>query len=388
MADLFILLPEAMDGAPLYGWRQYGRWATGEAPPAGLTDPAAVAFVPGTSVTRHEVHIAARKPSEARQAALFAIEDDVAEPVDRLHIALGTPGENDQRAVLVTSAADMAAWTAWLAANGYPSADLVAAHSLMPENADLYEAPGEYLVRKEGRVFAVDEQTPEDLLQLLAPQPPGAVYGAQLARKLGTVPAGEGARDRAAYLQMLAEGYEAATPGSLLSLRQGIYAIRSPFSLGWARRWGLVGALAASVLVLWLASVALETSAYRSQTDALRTETARIVNSAVPAANGNVQEALAILRQTQRTGAASVRATMASAALYEALGESDNAEIRSMRYDAASGQLTALVVIANYAEADAIAGRLEEAGLNVRLGQARQTGERVLGEFVIEGAAT
>ena len=48
-----------------------------------------------------------------------------------------------------------------------------------------------------------------------------------------------------------------------------------------------------------------------------------------------------------------------------------------------AGELTALVLISNFAEADAIGDRLEESGLGVTLGQARQSGDRVLGEFVI-----
>ena len=38
-------------------------------------------------------------------------------------------------------------------------------------------------------------------------------------------------------------------------------------------------------------------------------------------------------------------------------------------------------------DADAIGARLEEKGLSVRLGEARQNGQRVMGEFAIEAAS-
>tara|TARA_Y100001947_G_scaffold147598_1_gene143982 strand:+ start:61 stop:648 length:588 start_codon:yes stop_codon:yes gene_type:complete len=193
---------------------------------------------------------------------------------------------------------------------------------------------------------------------------------------------------REAYLKTLAQVYETAEPGSIISLRQGVYARRRRLGLESANRWRFAGLLAAAAAILWLASVGLETAAYRSQADALRTQTVDLISTAVPSSNGNVDAALTQLRQTQRIGKASVRPTIASAALYQALSAAEGAEIRTLRYDAAIGQLTALVLISNYAEADAIAAQLETAGLGVTLGQARQTGDQVLAELTIEGTAS
>ncbi|WP_018147382.1 type II secretion system protein GspL [Henriciella marina] len=388
MASLFVLLPAHAADTPLFGWREAGAWRFGDTMPVDRAGDTAVALVPGTAVTRHQVQFTAKKPSEARQAALFAVEDDVAEPVDQLHIALGRPDEEGTRDVLVVAAVDMAEWMAWLAANGLAAADLVATHSLMPDGVSAYQAPGEILLRKNGLAFALDDETPDDVLRLIAADPVGPVHGAALARRLRTTLTGEGALNPEAYIEMLANEYEQAEQGSVISLRQGIYTRRRQMGFDGARRWRFVAALAAGLVLLWLASVGLETSAYRNQADALRTETTALINATVPTANGDVDTAIASLRELQRVGASSVRPTIASAALYEALEEASNAEIRSLRYDAAGGQLTALVLIDDYAEADAIAGRLEINGFGVSLGQARQTGAQVLAEFVIEGAAS
>ena len=387
MANLSILMPVSEADAPLFGWHTNGIWRFAETVPEDADDFFPVAIIPGTAVTRHAVQIAATRPAEVRQAALYAVEDDVAEPVDRLHIAVGRAGEDGNRAVLVTAASDMAGWMAWLSANQLGACDVVSAHSLMREDADAFEAPEEILLRRDGRAFAVDASLPDDVLRLLAPTQ-GRVYGAALARRLGTTPAGEGAVTGEAYLKILADVYETAEPGSIISLRQGVYARRRRMGLESANRWRFAGLLAAAAAILWLASVGLETAAYRSQADALRTQTVDLISTAVPSSNGDVDAALMQLRQSQRIGTASVRPTIASAALYQALSVAEGAEIRTLRYDAATGQLTALVLISNYAEADAIAAQLETAGLGVTLGQARQTGDQVLAELTIEGGAS
>ncbi|RIJ20565.1 hypothetical protein D1224_15765 [Henriciella barbarensis] len=387
MANLYILIPASEAGTPIFGWHTNGIWRFAETMPEGTDDFFPVAIVPGTAATRHAVQIAATRPAEVRQAALFAVEDDVAEPVDRLHIALGRPDAEGAREVLVTSAADMARWMAWLSAHQLGNCDLVCTHSLMPDDADAFEGPAEILLRREGRGFAVDAAIPDDVLRLIHPAP-DSVYGASLARRLGIPPAGEGALSGEDYIKTLAGVYENAEPGSIISLRQGVYARRRNMGLDGAGRWRFAGLLAAAAAILWLASVGLETAAYQNQADSLRTQTVDLISTAVPSANGNVDAALTQLRQTQRIGTSAVRPTIASAALYQALAAADGAEIRTLRYDASAGQLTALVLIGNYAEADAIAAQLEAAGLGVTLGQARQTGDQVLAELTIEGAGS
>lgn len=383
MADLFLLLPTHEGETALYAWRDRGAWLFADELPAGYSGSAPVAFLAGTAITRHRVAITARRFSEARQAAMYAVEDDVAEPVDQLHVALGPDREGEGREVLVASAADMGEWVAWLTARGLGTADIVTTHSFLPEDADALEAPGEYILRAGGVQLSLDASLPDEIVKAIAPQEPGIVRGRKLAGILGVTPTGPGFNNRQAWLEWLAEAYEQTAAGEIISLRQGVYAIRRQLNLEGVRRWQIIGAIAAACAMLWLATVGLETSAYRQQAETLRAETQRIVDIAVPSANGNVEAALTSLRARQQAGTVGLRPTVASAALYEALGEDSGAEIRSVRYDAATGELTALVLIDNYAEADLIANRLEQAGLAVTLGQARQSGNRVLGEFNI-----
>ena len=277
----------------------------------------------------------------------------------------------------------MAGWIASLSAWGLQNADIVTTHSLLAPGVDAFEGADEFLFRANGRAFALDRDAPRDLVQALSPAPATDVHGETLAELLGVPPSSSGAPTREAWLITLAEAYEAAEAGQVISLRQGAYAIRRQMNFNAAGRWRAIGALAAAACVLWLADVWMETAAYKSQTTDLRNETLKIVNGAVPSANGNVAAALNTLRQQQQVAGVMLRPTIASAALYEALEPTSNAEIRSVRFDASTGNLIALVLFENFADADAIGARLEANGLAVQLGEARQSGGRVLGEFTI-----
>lgn len=371
MAELFILLPENNGHDALFAWRAAGDWTVDTVPPRGQGQgERAVAFVPGTRVTVHRADISVKKPAEARRVALFALEDDLAQPVEALHGALGPPGDGADREVQVTSVADMQAWIAALQASGLPDADLVAPQACLPGAPGMAVGPDEILVRTADSVFALDRGTPDDLIRSLAPD---------------TVPFSDPAEDRESWLLQLAAWHEAA--GSVTSLRQGDYSVRRPLQLDGLAAWRPVAGIAAAAAVLWLGSVWLETRALEKQAGQLEAQTRDLVMAAAPDADGRLAVALQTLRQGRAGGSASLRPTMATAALYEAIEPVEGAEIRSLRYDAAAGRLNAMVVFGSYADADAIGARLEEKGLSVRLGEARQNGRRVMGELAIEAAS-
>lgn len=390
MADLYILLPSRSDETPLYAWRSAGDWETANVAPGDRfgRGETAVAFVPGTAVTLHHADIVARKPAEARQVALFSLEDELAEPVDRIHAALG-PAEagTSSREILITSRADMMAWTSLLAEAGYPDADIVAPQSCLPGRRMAVVAPEEILFRTDDTAFALDTGTPGDIVQSLAPDHLEEVYGEGLAHALGMNPTGPALTSRKDWLIYLSGLHREAASASL-SLRQGEFAVRHTMTFEGLVRWRVAGVLAAACALLWLGSVWMETSALQNQTTDLRQQTNQLVAAVAPEANGQLPAALESLRRSTRAGASALRPTYATAALYEAISPVDNAEIRSLRYDAGNGRLTATVVFDSYAEADAIGRRLEESGLAVSLGEARQSGNRVMGELVIEGAAS
>ncbi|WP_300381603.1 type II secretion system protein GspL [Henriciella sp.] len=390
MADLYILLPARPGETPVYAWRSAGDWETANVAPGERFGRGenAVAFVPGTAVTLHHADIVARKPAEARQVALFALEDELAEPVDQVHAAPGPAvAETARREILIASRTDMRTWTAWLAEAGYPDADIVAPQSCLPDRRMAVAAPDEILFRVDETVFALDIDTPGDIVQSLAPDHLEDVYGEGLAQALGIEATGPALTSRKDWLIYLS-GLHHEASGAGLSLRQGDFGVRHTMTFEGLARWRVAGALAAACALLWLGSVWMETSALRNQANDLRQQTGQLVAAVTPEANGQLPAALESLRRSTRAGASALRPTYATAALYEAISPVDNAEIRSLRYDAGNGRLTATVVFDSYSQADMIGQRLEESGLAVSLGEARQSGNRVMGELVIEGATS
>ena len=388
MAQLFILLPVLEDDALLYAWRSAGSWQCAETYPEsrfkGGED--AVAIAPGTAVTVHTANVAARRPADARRIAQFAVEDEVAEPVEDLHVALGAAGEGGTRTIHVVAAADMRRWSALLAGAGLADADIVAAHEGIPQGAAIIEGPQEILFRTPATSFALDAEAPADLISSLAPEAPEAVYGDRAGELAGRRSDGPAPASREAWLVLLA-GWLSQREDAPVSLRQGDHGIRRPLQLDGLSRWRRVAALAAAVTVTWMGSVWLETAALTKEAAELRARTSGLVTAAVPDANGNLQAALAQLREDQRVASSAVRPTEMSAALYEAVVPAGNAEIRSLRFDGGAGRLIATVVFDNYSDADEIGRRLEQSGLAVSLGGARQSGNRVLGEFTLEAAS-
>ena len=387
MADLYILIPETEAADPLFAWRVAGEWQVDTACPRGHgRGDGAVAFVPATAITCHQADITARKPAEARRVALFSLEDDLAEPVEQLHAAIAPPRESARRAVHIAAVRDMDRWTGWLDRQGLPDAALVAPQGCLPAGT-AFEGPEHILFRTSDALFAIDADAPDDLVKSLAPDGLEAVHGERLARIVGVAEAGPGAPDRPTYLAQLAAWAQATDAADLVFLRQGDFAVRRQLQLDGLSRWRPLAAVAGAALVLWLGTVWMETRALNKQTQALRAQTNELASAIAPDASQGLSQTMEELRQNQRLASSSLRPTQASAALYEAIAPVGDAEIRSLRYDAGAGRLTAMVVFGSYGDADAIGQRLEEKGLSVRLGEARQTGSRVMGEFSIEAAS-
>ena len=76
-------------------------------PEAPVTTPASrdVAVVPGASVTMRKLTLPAGNPAQRRAAALWALRDDLASPVERLHAAVSAPDAEGRVWVAVVDAA-------------------------------------------------------------------------------------------------------------------------------------------------------------------------------------------------------------------------------------------------------------------------------------------
>ena len=190
-----------------------------------------VVFVPGTEVTAHRVRAAARRPVELTRLATFAIEDDLAVPVESVHVAVSADQDDAGfRIVYAVSHTVMQHWLAQLEAAGLGSARIVPDLSLLPptEQVDF----GRYqLLTVEGRPVAFDNDWPSDVMSAL-------LKGTEA----------NAAPRRAESLTELALWAEVAP--RLTDLRQGTYARASETGIS-LKQFRLPAALAATLFVAW-----------------------------------------------------------------------------------------------------------------------------------------
>ena len=327
-------------------------------------------FVSGHDASLFSVPIPVRSDAEARRAAPFAVEDDIAEAVEDVHVALGPAPDDLQtpRQVCIVSKSRMTAWTEWLA-----SQPKLAAAQLMAEQSLL--APGEvltgktrYLANLDGKAICVDRTLPADLLN--------AIFE---GHDVNVPPEGD-------LLLELTGAAERA--GDMIDLRQGDFRYRKRADLTGLRQWRLAGGLAAALTIVWCVSSFLEIRSLQAEREALEAQTRAIYLSAFSEEprNGNYLRAAAEAAR-EAGGASAIGFQEASAALYTALGSVPTAELRSLRYDQNQDGLVARIAYGAYGDDADLKSALIDAGVNAELGDARLESGFVVGDVAIEGAA-
>ena len=195
-------------------------------------------FLNGLDVLGLSAVVPARSEKEARRAAPFAIEDDLAETVEESHVALADPDKANPEAprnINVISVQTLNEIVTALAEQDLHEAEVVAAHSLLPQQDILYQAPGLILGRLNGRSFAIDPSIGQDvLIGMTEAQAEVAVFGRQIAVALGRRVEGAGAKSLEALLIQLADWSEAGREP--IRLRQGAFEARRPVDLDGAVR--------------------------------------------------------------------------------------------------------------------------------------------------------
>lgn len=387
MADVFALLRE--DGSLLYARRKGDGWHVSDRPgDTGARGRKLCVFVLGTDVLGLQASIPARNEAEARRAAPFAVEDDVAEPIENSHVALGPKPEEGQimRPVYVASNDQMQTWLNLLSAADLQDASLVAAHSVLPSGNILLEAGDLVLGRLGTRTFALERSVGDDVfLGLIDGHTDIAVHGDSLAKALRLDAAGQGAIDEQALLTTLAQW---ASQTTLLDLRQGAFQARRRVDMQGIKNWRLVGALAAALVVGWFTTMLVQNRAMTARTATLDKRITEFVEAGWPEANGDTQRALAQINTRRGSVGTSFPSVLtASSILFAGLETVQGSELRSLRYDRRRQQLSAVVAFDGFSGADALTAEIEKSGLSVRAGDARQSGNRVIAELTLEAGS-
>lgn len=388
MARIYALLQP--DETLLFARARGTGWAISTEP--GGIDPRGrnlTVLLSGLDVTGLTAIIPARNENEARRAAPYAVEDDLAEGVEASHVALSEPDKADPaapRLINVVSNARLNEVIAALGDQGWDEAEIIAAHSLLPNGNVLYEAPGLVLGRLGERSFALDAGFGRDLLiSVSAAHPEIKIYGQHVADALGRPADEAGASSLEALLVQLVDWAE--RDGRGIRLRQGAFEARRPIDLDGAGRWKLAGALAAVLALGWFASMVLETQAMNARADELDSLAQEFARIGWPDLGGDVRQVLAASGGANGATDQFPGLLDVSAVLYNGLAQVEGSELRTLRYDRARRQLTASVAFESFADVDRLTTVLSESGLTARSGDSRQSGRRVIGDLTLEAGS-
>ena len=389
MTQLYALLQP--DDSLLVARRRGNRWAISDglqgADPKGRN---VTVFLSGFDVLGLSAVIPAKNESQARRAAPFAVEDELADAVESSHVALAPPNKQDPNAprlMNVASIDTLKDLVEDLNARGLSEAAIVAAHSVLPHQNILVEGPGILLGRLGERSFAIDASIGRDVvISLLEPHEDVLIQGQHLSQAINRVSQGAGAESREALLLQLIEWAETVGPG--INLRQGAFAPSRSIEFSGLQNWRLAGILAAVAAIGWFGTLVVETRAMRNHTaglDQLATEFAQI---GWPETNGDVQQVLALSASERGSSSQSFPSLLdASAILYDALAQVEGSELRTIRYDRLRGQMTASVAFESFADVDRLTAIVNTTGLRARSGDSRQSGSKVIGDLTLESPA-
>lgn len=356
------------------GWRFARADASGiTLLPAGAMPPAGSdvsAFVPGSDVTAHRVKIAARRPAELARLAAFAIEDDVAVPVEHIHTAVSPqPDEKGYRTVYAVGHDLMADWIMQLENMGLGKAAIVPDLSVLPDN-DSVDFGDRLLVNAGGVPVAIDAHWPADVT--------AAIHKQLNLTSLRSVDDS---------LLQLARWASEADKAKLTNLRQGKYARFEEMSLP-LDRLRVPAALAATLLIAWGAQTAYATHTMNELSASLLSTARAQYASAFPGQSVPSNPAAAL-----RSGPGSTTPVAAptfrtsSAALYEAVAGVSGVSLVSLRYDRSAGEFRATLTYPAFGADLDLKKSIEAKRLAVDLGDTRMEDGRVVGDLAIGGAS-
>lgn len=355
-----------------------------------------VLVVSGRDVQMSHVDVVARGEKELLAAALFQLEDDLAEPVSDVHLALGQKdgASPNRRKVAVVSDRKMDEWLETLDGAGIPNRSairIVPDTSLIDgvnDGALLFDGDGVVLFTTGRQEYAVDAELAEQIIPAIiqdeelsdvayiegpTPRLTAELHGATLNRQgLKTYPDFIASR---------------LTPGAGLNLRQGEYRVESNLDLGFISRWKATLVLAGVALIAWFGFLVV--SAYR-----LDQETNRLRESAVQAwqavypNDAQIRDphaaTMARLAEIGASADAGTGVTGILSAFYKGLEKVEGAELIDISYKRETGRLSVKLKFTGYQDRDALKKTLEAIGFSVDLRGVTQEDGFLVGQAILE----
>lgn len=329
-----------------------GLWRQGAADPRpGMRT---IVVVPGEAAACRWLALPAGSDAQVASAAGFLLEDELAQPRERLHIALGPAGADGVRMVVIVDRERMRAWLSAVDEYGLSPSAVTPDHLLLPEpggEETLAVALGERYAVRGTRLSLTCE--PDLMPLVLGDRPCVRVDEPGAAERLMAGGAG----------------------GVLLDLRQGAFA---PARAGAGRTRRVAAVLGALLLLSIPALPALKAVRYDMAAAQAERDAAALAGPARPGEPADPVARLSMRLQRARTAAA---LPSAAAAVFTAVEGIEGMELQSLLYRDGVFHLTAAHT--NYSDIQVLRSALEASGLSVHESSAATAEDRIVSDLVL-----
>jgi general secretion pathway protein L len=388
-----------------------GALAPGDAPelPAGAAPDHAVALAPAEAVFLRRAPVPGANDRDARRAAPYLIEEQLAQPLDEVEAAVGPAGEDGARFLAAVDADLLAGWRRFAAGLGVKPIHLVPDAFVLPSvgadlvafayndrvlartrSADLEATDGDRDVDAalaEPIAFAVDASFAADLLPALANHlHPKRILVSEGVDPNLTAPDGTPValkRIPAPDLRVLAAQASAESLTRLPALLGAGFLS----ALDWAgllKPWR-TAAILASVAILGAAVFAAGEAAYlENRADAYRAAELDTFQAAFPDTRV-VDPQVQLRRALASVGAVEDGAGFLelAAALADIMDGNEDIRIDALRYDADRGALSVSALYSGFDDFEALRTSADARDIVLEDGGARQSASGVEGEFTV-----
>jgi general secretion pathway protein L len=356
-AQLYLELPSE-PGMPL----RIARWRGGRLERLSPEDlkvsgePRAIAFAPALSVARFRIPLAARSESEARRAALYAVEDELAQSIDDVHLTLG-PRDSKQtkRDLYVVDKQLLNAWSSELNAMGIGHAEIVPETSLNPAPDVVLDFGDRLLLNGTMGVIGADPSWPHEAIRELIS---ASGLDGVLIQKVDA-------------LETLSKLHN-ESPG--ISLKNTVDAHTGRTVKQRLRPWTTVAVLGAVAAFIWIASIWAETANLQRLAGQHELTSRELFRAQFPTAADPVDIHAEVRRLSLQLGPGAAEGFRSLlTALYAALADSSSTRLARLSYSAHDAVLEADLQFANRADEAAFQSRIELSGHLVEVTDLRES---------------
>ncbi len=341
-----------------------------------------VALVPAADVVLKKVALPAKPTKQLLQALPYMLEEEQAEDIDKLYIALGkaelVSGQYLQQ-VALCQRQRLEQWLDWLHTGGFSVSRLLPDALLLPTDTlpNCIAIHDQWLLRQElWQATAIERDWWSDYLQLAA-LPVITSYSPWPI----DIPQQHQSANPELPLALLARGLSQTD----FNLLQGAYAPKRRQNQHWVQ-WRLSVGLLAACVVLYVGQLALQVWQQQQQLTQLEQQLRTEFQQVFPAERiTNLSRQ--VQQKLQNTGGVAEQQHFMSllAALQLRLEALPDLRLDSLRYDASRQELRFAASAAGFPSFEQLKHQLEQAGYSVEQGALSNDGNRVQGSVVMRG---